>query len=264
MTAYRYVRTGRLRATRQGVQWMVDPRDLAELRAPAAPGRTRAAHPTRPATLAARMIAGDEAGAWAVVEAALASGAEAASIHLDVLVPALASIGEGWASGTLTVADEHRATVVAQRLIGRLGPRFARRGRKRGVVIVGAPAGELHSLPTAILGDLLRGAGFEVLDMGANAPPESFADTAAAASRLVAVAIGVTTLGREATVRSTVRALRTAGVTAPVLVGGAAVRSAAHATRLGADGWSGCDGRRALAAVEDAAQSPHEARSPRP
>ena len=61
---------------------------------------------------------------------------------------------------------------LAQRLIGRLGPRFARRGRKRGVVVLGAPPGDPHSLPTAIVGDLLRGVGFEVLDMGANAPAE--------------------------------------------------------------------------------------------
>jgi methanogenic corrinoid protein MtbC1 len=85
------------------------------------------------------MIAGDEAGAWAIVEAALASGAEAADVYLDVLLPALESVGDGWAAGRISVADEHRATVVAQRLIGRLGPRFARRGRKRGVVVLGAP-----------------------------------------------------------------------------------------------------------------------------
>ena len=71
------------------------------------------------------MVAGDEAGAWAVLEAALASGVAPADAHMDLLVPALDSIGEQWARGVLTVADEHRASVVAQRLIGRLGPQFA-------------------------------------------------------------------------------------------------------------------------------------------
>lgn len=254
MTAYRYVRTGRLPATREGVQWMVDPRDLAKLAAPSRPGRARGgARAVRPTTLADRMVAGDEAGAWSVVEAALASGTDPADVHLDILVPALESIGDRWESGTFSVADEHRATTVAQRLIGRLGPRFARRGRKRGAVLVGAPPGELHSLPTAIVADLLRGAGFEVLDVGANTPAESFAETARAANRLVAVAIAVTTPGRETGVRSVVRALRQAGITAPVLVGGAAITGEDHATRLGADGWSGFDGRSVVAAVERAA-----------
>jgi methanogenic corrinoid protein MtbC1 len=254
MTAYRYVRTGRLPATREGVQWMVDPRDLTTLAAPSQPGRGRGgARVARTTTLAARMVAGDEAGAWGVIEAALASGTDPADVHLDILVPALQSIGDSWESGELSVADEHRATTVAQRLIGRLGPRFARRGRKRGAVVVGAPPGELHSLPTALVGDLLRGAGFEVLDTGANTPAESFAETARAANRLVAVAIAVSTPGREAAVRSIVRALRQAGISAPVLVGGAAITGEEHATRLGADGWSGSDGRSAVAAVERAA-----------
>src|SRR3954452_17720691 len=251
MTAYRYVRTGRLPATREGVQWMVDPRTLTKPPTSAPPGRGRGgARARRPATLAARMVAGDEAGAWSVIEAALASGTDPADVHLHIIVPALESIGNGWASGTLSVADEHRATTVAQRLIGRLGPRFARRGRKRGAVVLGAAPGELHSLPTAIVGDLLRGAGFEVVDIGANTPAESFVETARTANRLVAVGIGVTTDGRDSAVRSVVRALRQDGVSAPVLVGGGAITSEAHATRLGADAWSGVHGRSVVTAVE--------------
>ena len=254
MTAYRYVRTGRLRAVQEGVQWMVDPNDLAKLSTPSPPGRRGAgARAVRPATLAARMVAGDEAGAWGVIEAALASGTDPAGVHLDIVVPALESIGADWASGRLSVADEHRATTTAQRLIGRLGPLFARRGRKRGAVVVGAPPGELHALPTAIVGDLLRGAGFEVIDTGANTPAESFAEAARSANRLVAVAIAVTTPGRDTAVRSVVRALRQVGVSAPVLVGGAAITGDDHARRLGADGWSGVDGRSVVTAVERAA-----------
>lgn len=262
MTAYRYVRTGRLPATREGVQWLVDPGDLVTLPAPPPAGRARgSARAARPVTLAARMVAGDEAGAWSVVDAALASGVDPAGVYLDILVPALEHIGDGWGAGTISVADEHRATAVAQRLIGRLGPRFARRGRKRGAVVLGAPPGEMHSLPTAIVGDLLRGAGFEVLDMGANAPAQSFAETTLAANRVVAVAIVATTSGRDTAVRSVVRALRRAGATAPVLVGGAAVTGDDHARRLGADGWSGADGRSAVAAVERAARGGVDAES---
>jgi methanogenic corrinoid protein MtbC1 len=232
---------------------LVDPADLKLLRAKRVPKRSGRVRSEGPAKLAARMVAGDEAGAWAVLEASLASGVTAADAHLDLLVPALDTIGEQWARGVLTVADEHRASVVAQRLIGRLGPQFARRGRKRGTVVLGMPAGEQHSLPGAILADLLRGAGFEVLDTGADTPPESFAETAVAANRLVAVLLGVTTTGRDATVRATIRTLRREGVDVPVLLGGAAIADEAHARRLGADAWSGVDGRSALAAVENVA-----------
>src|SRR5579862_117910 len=251
MTAYRYVRTGRLPAERRGVQWIVDPADLEKMRGPGrAPRGTGRGRAESPAMLAARMVAGDEAGAWVLVEAALASGAEPADVYLNVLVPALQRVGDGWAAGELSVADEHRASAVAQRLIGRLGPRFARRGRKRGTVVVGEPAGELHGLPSAIVSDLLRGAGFTVLDLGANTPAESFVDSCREVDRLVAVVIGATVMGQDRTLRATVRALRKGGVAVPVLVGGAAIEGDDHAGRLGADGWSGRDGRSAVAAVE--------------
>lgn len=255
MTAYRYVRTGRLAASRDGGQWLVDPRDLSQLRDPETrPGSSRP-RSDRAATLATRMAAGDEAGAWHVIEEALSSGMNPADVHLDLLVPALRGLGDGWASGTVTVAEEHRASAVALRVIGRLGPRFARRGRKRGAVIIGAPAGDQHSLPGAIVADLLRGEGFEVLDIGANAPGVSFAETAQHAARLVAVIIGVTAPGRDGAIRSAIRALRRGGVAAAVLVGGAAISGADHALSLGADGWTGPDGRSVITAVERAAVS---------
>ncbi len=197
MTAYRYVRTGRLAAKREGARWIVDAADVEQLRAPTLRPRRGQARVEARSRLEDRLVAGDEAGAWAVVEAGLASGMDAADVHLDLLVPALRSIGDGWEAGRLTIADEHRASAVAGRVIGRLGPRFARRGRKRGTVLVGAPANEEHALPSAILSDLLRGAGFEVIDLGADTPAESFAETARGANRLVAVLIAITGSGHE-------------------------------------------------------------------
>src|ERR1700761_7767364 len=236
MTAYRYVRTGRLTARRDGQEWLIDPADLDLVRppGPAGPGpHVRPAPFDRVPLLRARMVAGDEAGAWLIVDEALAAGMEPAGIHLDLLVPVLRSVGDGWAEGTISVAAEHRASAVAQRIVGRLGPQFARRGRKRGTVIIGGPAGDQHSLPGAIVADLLRGQGFDVIDLGANTPAESFAETAAGADRLVTVVLGVTGPGLDDAARSAVAALRQAGVTVPVLAGGGAGTRAGHAGGLG-------------------------------
>jgi excisionase family DNA binding protein len=250
MTVYRYVRTGRLPATREGAEWRVDPGDVDRLRRGQVAPAKRGSRSSAPARLERRLVAGDVPGAWAVVEDALVSGATPAQIHLDILTPALRSIGEGWADGRLTVADEHRATVTVQRIIGQLGPRFARRGRTRGTVVIGAPAGELHALPSSMLGDLLREAGYRVVDLGANTPPDSFVDAARDADRLVAVCIGITTGGEDHEAVRTIEALRAASITAPVFVGGAAITDADAAAALGADGWSGLDARSALAAID--------------
>jgi len=257
MTAYRYVRTGRLAAERDGVQWRVDVRELDRFSndaADPAPGRRspRRASVGSPRTLARLLMAGDETASWTFVENALTGALEPSQVYVELLAPALGIVGADWAAGRVSVADEHRATVVAQRLIGRLGPRFARRGRKRGSVVVAAPAGERHALPSAMLADLLRGAGFEVIDLGADVPPESVVDAARRANRLLAVAVGATAAGNERSIRAAVRALRNAGVAVPILVGGAAITDEAKAFALGADAWTGPDGASALSALEHA------------
>ena len=144
MTAYRYVRTGRLPARRQGSQWRVAPGDLgAVTRSTAKAGRhPGSGTPSRDVArrrLERRLVAGDEPGAWVVVEASLGAGAHPDDVLVDAVGAAMRAVGEGWAAGDYTVDDEHRATVVALRLVARLGPRFARRGPRRGAVVLGTP-----------------------------------------------------------------------------------------------------------------------------
>ena len=66
MTAYRYVRTGRLPAERDGAHWLVDPIELERLAAQPSPRHRGHARAGAPARLAARLVAGDEAGAWSI------------------------------------------------------------------------------------------------------------------------------------------------------------------------------------------------------
>jgi excisionase family DNA binding protein len=249
MTAYRYVRTGRLPAHKDGAEWKVTAADLErfvdQASAPTSRNR-RAPHHER---LEERLLAGDEAGAWSIIENALTGGLEADQIHLQLLGPALDSIGERWSAGTITVAQEHLASTVTLRLIGRLGPLFARRGRKRGTVVVGAPPGDRHGIPTAMLGDLLRGRGFEVIDLGADVPADDWAQTAADAQRLVAVGICATTSGNEENIADTIAAIRSAVATSVVL-GGSAIADDPATAALGADVFT----RSALDALDQVEQ----------
>lgn len=248
MTAYRYVRLGLLPATKVGGTWQVTQADLEAFRARSMPGvavdgaapvtggRRRAPWAAR---LESRLIAGDTRGSWGVIEAALAAGTELDEIYLDVISPAMQSIGARWAAGELDVSIEHRATGIAFRLIGRLGPRFARRGRTRGAVLLGSPEGERHSLPIALLADLLRGEGWEVSDMGADMPRDSFVKAALRTTDLVAVGVSVTSADCLDAASALLAALRdqVAG-NVYFAVGGLAVQDGDHAVALGADGWA--------------------------
>jgi methanogenic corrinoid protein MtbC1 len=104
----------------------------------------------------------------------MAAGSPVDRVYTDFIADAMESIGARWAAGELGVADEHRATVVVQRLLGRLGPQLNRRGRSRGTIVVGSPFGEQHSIPSAVIGDLVRADGWSVVDLGSDSPASSF------------------------------------------------------------------------------------------
>jgi excisionase family DNA binding protein len=241
MTAYRYVRNGRLPAHKVGDMWRVDPADLGALRPTSGRAPAKRGSPDRGETrnrLEGRMLAGDEAGAWSIMEAAGAAGASPEDILTALLAPVMDHIGKAWSSGDLSIADEHRATAVAQRLVARLGPSFVRPGRRRGTVVLGSVAGDSHALPSAILSDLLRGEMFEVLDLGPNTPAESFVATAASADRLHAIGVCVSDSALLDSIPAFVRAVRAGVPGVPIYVGGGAIESEAGATAVGSDGFA--------------------------
>lgn len=239
MTVYRWVRTGKLPATKQGASWSVRQSDLDALNEPpkaatAGPRPGRVDHAQR---LARRLTAGDEAGAMAVAEAALAGGMAPDALYLDVLAEAMVSIGDGWHAGDISIAEEHQATVIMHRLLGRLARNFTRRGRRRGTIVLGAAAGDPHGLPGALLADPLRGRGFAVIDLGPDTPADAFVDAATHADGLVALGMTLSLLPTDP-VREAITAVRGAGVTAPIIVGGGAITDGEVAAGLGADGWA--------------------------
>ena len=248
MTAYRYVRLGLLEATQIGRSWVVTRSALDAFRNErgdrASAKRGEADWMNR---LLRRLLAGDEPGAWSTVEAALASGLSIREVYMSMLVPALHAIGDKWQSGEIDVADEHLASRIVDRIIGRLGPRAATRGVRRGSVVIGSTATEFHSLPITIAADMLRSARFVVVDLGANLPPKSFGKAVAAADSLVAVAVSVTTTGQEDELSRTIGAIR-AETDRPIVVGGRGT-DAATAKLLGADAYA-ATATDAIAAIE--------------
>jgi methanogenic corrinoid protein MtbC1 len=79
----------------------------------------------------------------------------------------------------------------------------------------------MHSLPSALLTDVLRAEGFEVHDLGANVPTADFVACVAGLQPVWAVGIVVTTSPPSRMLVPLVREMRRR-VKAPVVVGGAA------------------------------------------
>jgi len=243
MTVYRYVKQHALEATQVEGQWRIMRSDLDEFVMKRSERRVKAkgsSDSRRTAdyhgALHRCLVESDAKAAFDVLQSAINSGAGMEEVYLDILSPVLAEIGASWARGEIDISVEHRATAVATRLVGQLSHRCARRGRHRGEVLIGGPAGERHSLALAMLGDLLRLHGWEVSDLGADTPSNSFVHAASSINNLVAVGVSVTSDESLASAKELMSTLRRAiGDELPVLLGGSAIRDLDHARSLGAD-----------------------------
>jgi methanogenic corrinoid protein MtbC1 len=86
----------------------------------------------------------------------------------DVLAPALIEVGERWATGDLTVAQEHLATGAVRSALQRL--LVDMRGNVRGLAVLACAPGERHEIGLLMLAVLLRADGWQVAYLGADVP----------------------------------------------------------------------------------------------
>ena len=141
--------------------------------------------------------AGDVGEAERVASQACRDGESLAAVYERLMMPALYRVGDLWASGEMSVADEHlasegtlraMASAFADSEASRLGA-----GCRRCVLTVAA-AGERHGIGVKMAADVLELAGHEVINCGIDAPTE---DLIALASSVGAdaIAMSFTTAG---------------------------------------------------------------------
>jgi MerR family transcriptional regulator, light-induced transcriptional regulator len=116
-------------------------------------------------------LAFDEQGAENVLSSAFALFATEV-VCQDLMLGALAEIGEGWYAGSVTVQQEHFASALALRrleaLLSALPP-----PTRSGKILVGCPAEEAHTLIALMITFLLRRQGWNVIYLGADIPIRS-------------------------------------------------------------------------------------------
>lgn len=88
----------------------------------------------------------------------------AATMLDDVLAPAMHSIGALWEAAEITVADEHLATAICERLLAEISPTLQTAPvRSRETVLLLTPPREQHILGLLMARAVLRGAGHNAL-----------------------------------------------------------------------------------------------------
>jgi methanogenic corrinoid protein MtbC1 len=182
------------------------------------------------------VVVGDERSAGQVTTDALAAGLAPETVLLDVIGAVQRRVGEEWAVNQLTVAQEHAATAINERVIAALSLSLPRPEADRGRIVVSCVDGEWHALPARLLAEVLALRGFRVDFLGAQVPaPHLIAHLHKTGADAVALSGSLAT--RLPAAHATIAACRTAGV--PVIAGGGAFGlDGRYARLLGAQGWA--------------------------
>ncbi len=119
---------------------------------------------------------GDAGAATEAVLHADDLGLPLAQLFDEVLRPVLVEVGERWAAGSFTVAQEHEISEVARDLIAELALRHARPDLQGPVVVAACVADELHDLGLRMICGVLRQRGARLHYLGANVSPPFLLD----------------------------------------------------------------------------------------
>ncbi|QKW25371.1 cobalamin B12-binding domain-containing protein [Streptomyces seoulensis] len=180
----------------------------------------------------------DEYAAGQAVFTALDAGAAVEDVLLDVVAGVQHKVGREWAADRFTVAQEHAATAIHDRVIAAMAHRAppAPPREPAGTVTVACVDGEWHALPARLLAEVLRHRGHRVDFLGAQVPtPHLIAHLHRTAPDVVALSSSLPVRLPDA--HSAITAVQALGI--PVLVGGAAFGDdGRHARLLGADAWA--------------------------
>ena len=175
-TAYRWVRDGSLAALKVGNSYEVSDHEVArflDARSRPVPPPTRTVVRSWGAQvqrLYFTLSIGDELGARQVVDRLAEGGVAPLDICENLIAPTMRTIGEDWAAGAISVAEEHRASAIAERLLARITTHP--RGRPRGVALVATPPTEQHGLPAAMAAVVLRADRWKVHHLAVQVPLE--------------------------------------------------------------------------------------------
>ena len=185
-----------------------------------------------------------------VTERALAEGIRPAELFPKAIVPAMNEVGRRMRDCEFFIPEVLIAARAARASTDILRPLLVgdEEVRSAGTVVCGTVKGDLHDIGKNIVAMMLESAGFQIVDLGVDVPPEKVvAAVREHGANVVAMsALFTTTM---VNMKAVIDALAAAGLRdkVKVMVGGAPVTEA-WAQSIGADGY----GKDASAAVEKA------------
>lgn len=187
--------------------------------------------------LADAIIKGDQNAAVAITKAALSEGMAAKDILDNGLIAGMDVVGSRFKRNEVYIPEVLISARAMKSATEILEPELAKAGVEPiGKFMIGTVAGDLHDIGKNLVSMMLKGAGFNVIDLGVDITPEVFVEKAKATG---APLIGMSSLLTTTmpALDKTLKAMRAAGITAKIMIGGAPVTQG-YADKIGADGYA--------------------------
>jgi 5-methyltetrahydrofolate--homocysteine methyltransferase len=177
-------------------------------------------------------------------------GADPQIVLNDGLIAPMEEVGNRFEQGDLYVPEMLVAAKSMHAGLALLKPLLVEQGiPTSGTVVMGSIMGDLHDIGKTLVSMMLEGAGFEVIDLGTDVSPETFA-TAARDHNAQAIGISALLTTTMVNMKPVIDAVRELGLRdkTKIIIGGAPVTEA-FAVEIGADGYA-ADASRAVSLVK--------------
>jgi len=172
-----------------------------------------------------------------LTQKALNSGDAAEKVLKEGLIPAMDRIGVRFRNNEIFIPEVLIAARAMHAGLGVLKPILAKSTTSTTTkVVIGTVKGDLHDIGKNLVGMMLEGAGFEVVDLGIDVPPEKFIQSAKeSGAQIIGMSALLTTTMMQ--MQTTVQKIKAEGLKVKTVIGGAPV-TAEFAKQIGADGYA--------------------------
>lgn len=193
------------------------------------------------------VVDGDSEAVSELVKQALTEGNTAEGILNSAMITGMAEVGQLFEDGEYFVPEMLVAARAMSAGMAILKPQLVQADfQSLGKIAIGTVQGDLHDIGKNLVSMMLEGASFEIVDLGADVPPEKFVEAVRDQNvQIVAMSALLTTT--MPAMKLTIEALEAAGLRdkVKVMVGGAPL-SDQYASAIRADGFAS-DANKAVA-----------------
>ena len=184
------------------------------------------------------ILEGDMDAAQTEVRAAVDAGITGGEILNTALIPAMGEVGCLFEKEEYFVPEMLTAARAMKAGLEIVKPLLVNSGLEPvGKVAIGTVKGDLHDIGKNLVGMMLEGAGFAIIDLGIDVAPEKFVEAIKSGANIIGLSALLTTTMPN--METTIRAIEAAGLrgNAKIIIGGAPV-TAEYARQIGADGFA--------------------------